>query len=181
MVAAHPGASVEQQRWGLVPRMRGPLAFELERIHWWPSSTNTEGLALADLQSELLHRFLVWERGRNSQPKSINRRLHTLRLFYRFVQGHVLPGASVGRGNLRRHQRDHEMGLQRTLRPSSRQVRVKEPRTISNLSPSNKCAISWASFAATAADAVFVILQGRGRGEAMVSGESSALAVPAKV
>ncbi len=39
------------------------------------------------MTTEELHRFLAWERGRSSQPKSINRRLHTLRLFYRFVNG----------------------------------------------------------------------------------------------
>jgi integrase/recombinase XerC len=112
---------------GLSPYTAEAYAFDLALIHRW---LDAESLALADLQSELLHRFLAWERGRNSHPKSINRRLHTLRLFYRFVEGHDLPGASEGRGRLRRHQRDHEMGLQRTMRPSSRQVRVKEPRTI---------------------------------------------------
>ncbi len=102
-------------------------AYDLALVHRWLES---EGIGLAEVESEKLHRFLAWERGRNSHPKSINRRLHTLRLFYRFVEGHDLPGASEGRGHLRLHQRDHELGLQRTLRPTSRYVRVKEPRTV---------------------------------------------------
>src|SRR5260370_36622596 len=58
--------------------------YDLALVHRWLSSAR---LQLAALSTEEVHRFLAWERGRASHPKSLNRRLHTLRLFYRFVLG----------------------------------------------------------------------------------------------
>lgn len=102
-------------------------AFDLALIHRWLA---TNGLQLQALTSEELHRFLAWERGRESRPRSINRRLHTLRLYFRFVVGHELPGSREQSGHRRQFRKDFELGLQRVRRPSTRLVRVKEPRTI---------------------------------------------------
>ena len=62
-------------------------AHDLALVHRWLFAS---GQTLAELGAEDVHRFLAWERGRASHPRSINRRLHTLRLFYRFVVGNDL-------------------------------------------------------------------------------------------
>jgi len=53
-----------------------------------------------------------------------------LRLYFRFVVGHELPGSTKHSGHRRHFRKDFEMGLQRVRKPSSRQVRAKEARTI---------------------------------------------------
>lgn len=102
-------------------------AYDLVLIHRWLAETGT---GLERVTAEELHGFLAWERGRESRAKSINRRLHTLRLYFTFVVGKELPGSSERRGHRRQFRKDHEMGLQRVRKPSTRHVRVKEPRTI---------------------------------------------------
>ncbi len=101
-------------------------AYDLVLMKRWLEASR---LQLTEMNSGHLHEFLAWERGRDSSPKSINRRLHTLRLFFRHVSERELPGASVPRRGLRSH-RDRELGLQRIAVRDSRVVRVKEPRTI---------------------------------------------------
>ena len=101
-------------------------AYDLVLMKRWLDASR---LQLADMNSGHLHEFLAWERGRDSSPKSINRRLHTLRLFFRHVNETELPGASLPRRGARSH-RDRELGLQRIPVRDSRVVRVKEARTI---------------------------------------------------
>lgn len=102
-------------------------AYDLALVHRWLAAS---GQKLAELGASDVHRFLAWERGRASHPKSINRRLHTLRLFYRFVVGRDLAGGFEQHGHFRACQRDRELGVARWLRSSVRQLRVKEPRTL---------------------------------------------------
>src|SRR4051812_24077394 len=64
-------------------------AHDLALVHRWLAQEHVE---FRGLTATHVHRFVAWERGRGSQPKSINRRLHTLRLFYRFVFRTDLPG-----------------------------------------------------------------------------------------
>jgi site-specific recombinase XerD len=101
-------------------------AYDLVLLQRW---LEADHLQLDGLNSEHLHRFLAWERGRDSSPKSINRRLHTLRLFYRQVTERELPGSTVARTG-RRTRPDHEFGLQRVQLSDRRHLRVKEPKTI---------------------------------------------------
>ena len=102
-------------------------AYDLVLMKRWLEASR---LQLAEMNSGHLHEFLAWERGRDSSPKSINRRLHTLRLFFRHVSERELPGAVVPRRGLRMSHRDRELGLQRIPGRDTRAVRVKEPRTI---------------------------------------------------
>lgn len=102
-------------------------AYDLALVHRWLFAS---GYKLADLGAEDIRRFLAWERGRGSHPKSINRRLHTLRLFYRFVVGHDLQGCIEQHGHFRPYQRDRELGVARWLRSPLRRLRVKEPKTL---------------------------------------------------
>ena len=112
---------------GLSPCTVEAYAYDLVLIHRWLSAAN---LTLAEMTTEDLHEFLAWERGRSSQPKSINRRLHTLRLFYRFVNGRELPGGVERYGHLRPFRRDRDLGLQVLRRAPTRQLRVKEARKV---------------------------------------------------
>lgn len=102
-------------------------AYDLALVHRWLFAS---GQKLTELGAEDVHRFLAWERGRASHPKSINRRLHTLRLFYRFVVGKDLPGGHEQHGHYRPYQHDRDLGVARWLRPPLRRLRVKEPKTL---------------------------------------------------
>ena len=102
-------------------------AYDLALVHRWLAAS---GRQLAELNAEDVHRFLAWERGRAGHPKSINRRLHTLRLFYRFVVGKDMLGGLEQHGHFRPYQRDRELGVARWLRSPMRQLRVKEPKTL---------------------------------------------------
>jgi len=102
-------------------------AFDLALIHRW---LEVEELELAQVGAAELHRFLAWERARASQPKSINRRLHTLRLYFRFAVGRPLPGGDETAGRWRRSRRDRDLGLNQVQLRNQRQLRVKEPRRV---------------------------------------------------
>ena len=71
-------------------------AYDLVLMKRWLEAS---GLQLAEMNSGHLHEFLAWERGRDSNPKSINRRLHPVRT-RRHVRGrsYTLKG---GRGEWR--------------------------------------------------------------------------------
>jgi site-specific recombinase XerD len=102
-------------------------AYDLALIHRWLFAS---GQKLAGLSALDVHRFLAWERGRASHPKSINRRLDTLRNFYRFVVGKDLPGGAEQHGHFRPYQRDRALGVAQWLRSPVRRLRVKEPKTL---------------------------------------------------
>lgn len=102
-------------------------AYDLVLMKRWLATTRVE---LTEMNSGHLHEFLAWERGRDSSPKSINRRLHTLRLFFHHVTQRELPGATVPRRGVRLAHRDRELGLQRIHGASSQRLRVKEPRRL---------------------------------------------------
>jgi integrase/recombinase XerC len=109
---------------GLSPHTVTAYAYDLALVHRWMREA---AVTLGDMNDDLVHRFIAWERGREAQPKSINRRLNTLRLFYRFVHGRELPGGSETRLGFVRRRRDWELGLQSLPTRSTRQLRVKEP------------------------------------------------------
>jgi integrase/recombinase XerC len=103
-------------------------AYDLALVYRW---FHNNGLELGGLTIHNVNRFIAWERGRASSPKSINRRLHTLRLYYRFVMGAELPGGHEARhAGHRLARRDSELGLQRMPAATSRQLRVKEPKKV---------------------------------------------------
>lgn len=112
---------------GLSPHTVEAYAYDLAIALRW---MDEEHVKLNDLRGDDLHKFIAWERGRASQPKSINRRLNTLRLFFRFVAGLDMPGGEMAARPYRASRRDFELGLQRVARPSTKQLRVKESRTV---------------------------------------------------
>lgn len=112
---------------GLSPHTVEAYAFDLAIALRWMDEARVK---LTDLRGDDLHKFIAWERGRASQPKSINRRLNTLRLFFRFVVGLDMSGGTVAAQPYRATRKDFELGLQRIARPSTKQLRVKESRAV---------------------------------------------------
>ncbi|MDP1915741.1 MAG: tyrosine-type recombinase/integrase [Myxococcales bacterium] len=102
-------------------------AYDLVLVKRWLAAARVQ---LSEMNSGHIHEFLAWERGRDSKPKSINRRLHTLRLFFHHVTKGELPGATVLRRGIRLSHRDRELGLQRIRVSGTQQLRVRESRRI---------------------------------------------------
>lgn len=104
-------------------------AYDLLLLYRWLLESGRE---LHQLTAADLVQFVASQRGEDAAPRSINRRLSTIRLLYRFHCGsdlgnkHVsLPGAHYkGPG------RDHDLGLHALHKRPALQLRVKESRTL---------------------------------------------------
>lgn len=105
-------------------------AYDLVLVVDW---LDEAGRTLDQLTPADLVEFIAKERKRGSLPRSINRRLSTARLFFRFVTGRELQGA-LGVSSPSPHYkgpgRDHHLGLHRLRRRSHLQLRVKVPQTL---------------------------------------------------
>lgn len=104
-------------------------AFDLAAVHRWLSATERPVSALDP--KDVLD-FIACEQLRGASPASINRRLSTLRLFFRFVACRDLDDGAGGRptkGYYKGRGKDRALGLHAL--PSRRPVvRVKLPRKI---------------------------------------------------
>lgn len=111
-------------------------AYDLTVICRWLGATQRvlEQLAAADLID-----FIQAQRERGSDPRSINRRLSTATLFYRFCVGTELTGTrGVSRpaAHYKGPGRDHHLGLHRLRRRDLLRIRVKVPqRLVDPLTP----------------------------------------------
>lgn len=114
---------------GLSPRTLRAYAFDLLRFYRW---LRRGGRRLEELVSADLVDFIAEQQRDGAAPRSINRRLSTVRLLVLFKTGSDLD---QGRGIFRSaiHYKgpgfDHVLGLHR-VRRRSRKVRVKEPRLL---------------------------------------------------
>ena len=113
----------------LSPQTSRAYAFDLLRFYRWLSATarNLEELVSADLLD-----FIADQQRTGAAPRSINRRLSTVRLFFLFKTGRELDqGPGIIRPSI--HYKgpgvDHALGLHR-LHRRVRKVRVKEPRLL---------------------------------------------------
>lgn len=115
---------------GLSAQTLRAYAFDLVALFRWLSGADRDLLGLA--QSDLLD-FVAAQRQAGAAPKSINRRLDTSRLFFRFRTGREMaagsrvsmPGRSYrGRG------RDRFLGLHAIAPSQQARLRVKVPRRI---------------------------------------------------
>jgi site-specific recombinase XerD len=105
-------------------------AYDLAVFYRWLNSTQRvlEQLTVADLVD-----FIAAQRERGSEPRSINRRLSTARLLYRFCVGHELVstrGVSLPAANYKGPGRDHYLGLHRLQRRGLLRIRVKEAQKV---------------------------------------------------
>jgi len=76
-----------------------------------------------------LYDFIDKQRARNGSPRSINRRLNTIGLFFRFVTGKVLP-ASLPCSGFRARSRDRTLGVHQLPRQNTVRLHVKVPKKL---------------------------------------------------
>jgi site-specific recombinase XerD len=114
---------------GLSPRTVRAYAYDLLRLFRWLGVRRF----VRRLDERLLLEFVRTQREENAKPKSINRRLSTCRLYFRFLTGHEMPrrpGASAPAPHYRGRGRDRNLGIQSLPRSQRISLRVKEPKTI---------------------------------------------------
>jgi len=115
---------------GMSPFTIEAYAFDLVVLYRWleRNQKNIGDLAEADLIG-----FMAAEKNRGIKPPSINRRLHTCKLMYRFVTGKELAGGAgvvPNAMNYRGPGRDRNLGLQMLNRRRYKALRVKEPKCL---------------------------------------------------
>jgi site-specific recombinase XerD len=104
--------------------------FDLVVLYRWLDHT---GHVLRALSGEKLLEYVGAQRRSGAQPTSINRRLTTARLLYRFCVGADIdggPGALGPAPYYRGRGRDRNLGLHRLTRPRQLKLRVKVPRQV---------------------------------------------------
>jgi site-specific recombinase XerD len=115
---------------GLSPHTTRAYGFDLINVFRWLSE---QKIQIQDLKQKDLFDYIAWQIKAKANPKSINRRLTTCRLFYRFCYDQPLPG---GPGNnlpsphYKGAGRESNLGLWQRKSPSRLQLRVKVPRKI---------------------------------------------------
>jgi len=115
---------------GLSPRTIRAYAYDLLLLYRWMRSTNT---VLRDLTPPDLLGFIAAQREAKAEPKSINRRLTSARLLYRFWMDRELGfGARVNLPgpHYKGPGRDHYLGIHQLRRRGARKLRVAEPRKL---------------------------------------------------
>ena len=104
--------------------------FDLVTLYRW---LRRSGHTLRALSAEKLLDYVGAQRLAGAQPSSINRRLTTTRLLYRFCTGRELeagPGAIGPSPHYRGRGRDRYLGLHQLSRPRRLKLRVKVPRRV---------------------------------------------------
>jgi integrase/recombinase XerD len=89
--------------------------------------------SLASLSGRKLLQYIASQRRDGAQPATINRRLTTARLLYRFCTGHEIDmgrGAMTSAPYYRGRGRDHRLGLHVMPRLRQLKLRVKAPRRV---------------------------------------------------
>ena len=115
---------------GLSPRTIRAYAYDLLLLYRW---MRTLDASLGRLESSDLMAFIAVQREAGAEPRSINRRLSTARLLYRFWMGREI-GASTRVSLLAPHfkgpGRDHYLGIHKLSRHGVRKLRVSESRKL---------------------------------------------------
>lgn len=104
--------------------------FDLVALYRWLAR---QGYALAALTKDRALHYIAAQRRAGAQPTTINRRLTTARLLYRFCIGRELDPEPVvlSQALVRRmRRRDRELGVHFVPRPHRVQLRVRVPRRV---------------------------------------------------
>lgn len=104
--------------------------FDLVVLYRWLERNR---LSLRSLTGDKLLQYISAQRRAGMQPTTINRRLTTARLLYRFCTGSDLDakrGATTPATTYRSRRRDRQLGLHLVSRRQRVQLRVKAPRRI---------------------------------------------------
>ena len=115
---------------GLSPRTIRANAYDLLAISRWLQEVGRE---IHSLQHADLLDFIAWQKQNSAQPKSINRRLATLRSYHRFSTGEDLQqhkGVTLPSSHYKGPGRDRELGLHQLKRRKHLALQVKVPRKI---------------------------------------------------
>jgi site-specific recombinase XerD len=115
---------------GLSPNTVRAYAFDLAALYRW---LLVSGKALEQLQHAELLDFVREQRRRGGAPRTINRRLTSCRLLYRFWTDKELPvgrGASLPAPHYRGPGKDRRLGLHQLPRRRRVKLRVQVPRTL---------------------------------------------------
>jgi len=115
---------------GLSPFTIRAYAYDLLALYRWLTGFEKK---LEELCQPDLLDFISYEKNRDAQPKSINRRLATIRSYYRFCTGAKLDqakGVTLPAAYYKGSGRDRQLGLFVLKRKSHRLLQVKEPKKI---------------------------------------------------
>jgi site-specific recombinase XerD len=115
---------------GLSPRTVRAYAYDLLLLYRW---MRTLDASLGQLTGEDLLAFIVTLRQAGAEPRSINRRLSTAQLLYRFWTGREVDAstrASLPASHFKGPGRDHSLGIHKLSRRGVRKLRVSEPRKL---------------------------------------------------
>ena len=113
---------------GLAVMTLRAYAFDLVIVLRWLTKTSR---VVDELEQADLLTFIRDEQARDSNPRSINRRLTTFEAFFLFVTGHELPrgkGVSVATPDYRGRGYDRYTGAHRIGSAPRRAIRVKTPK-----------------------------------------------------
>jgi integrase/recombinase XerD len=137
LVDAKRGPIAEANRFLAAVALRGlsratlrAYGFDLVILYRW---LHRRRQRLRALTAEKLLEYVAAQRQAGAQPRSINRRLTTARLLYRFCTGRELedgPGALGPAPHYRGRGRDHHLGLHQLARRRRLKLRVKVPRRV---------------------------------------------------
>lgn len=114
---------------GLSPCTLRAYAFDLATIYRWVAKTQR---TIDTLDGPQLIDFVATQREDGAKPRSINRRLITLGMFYRFCTGKELgrAGLTTPGAYFRSPGRDRELGLHILPRRERRYFQVTVPKTV---------------------------------------------------
>lgn len=114
---------------GLSQRTVRAYAYDLLLLYRW---MRAEGRSLRDLEARDFLGFIAAQRKTGAEPRSINRRLTTARLLYRFWMNRDSVGSRVSlpAAHYKGPGRDHYLGIHRLKRRGVLKLRVQEPRKL---------------------------------------------------
>lgn len=115
---------------GLSSRTVRAYAYDLLLLYRWLRPLDT---SLGQLTGEDLLAFIAAQREAGAEPRSINRRLSTARLLYRFWMGREIGASmrvSLPAPHFKGPGRDHHLGIHKLSRSGVRKLRVSEPRKL---------------------------------------------------
>jgi site-specific recombinase XerD len=115
---------------GLSRRTVRAYAYDLLLLYRW---MRTEGRSLRELEARDLLGFIAAQHKAGAEPRSINRRLTTSRLLYRFWMNRELgigSGVSLPSAHYKGPGHDHYLGIHRLRRRGVLKLRVREPRKL---------------------------------------------------
>lgn len=104
--------------------------FDLVAFYRWLGNTDFH---IETLQQSCLLEFIDSQRQAGIHPHTINRRLSTIRTFYRFCTGEDMPmgkGVTLPPFHYKNARIDHNLGIFRLKRRSQRVLQVQEPHVL---------------------------------------------------